>query len=121
MTNNEVVLRKSVVNKVLEIAQRCVDEKRKGWRVQMPLFWDAMDDMSFSGKEVRDALAFLETRMYVVTFTDEDGSVTGISLVPQRYQCGFCNMWLNMQDEPENHIDLCLRRQAKIERNRMLL
>ena len=49
--------------------------------------------------------------------TDEDGHVTGISLVPQRYQCGHCQMWLNMQDDPEDHIDLCLKLQKKIERH----
>jgi hypothetical protein len=32
MNNDETILRKSVVDKVLEVAQRCVDEKRKGWR-----------------------------------------------------------------------------------------
>ena len=120
MTNNEVVLRKSVVNKVLEIAQRCVDEKRKGWRVKMQQFNDAMDDMGFTGKEVRAALAFLSARMYLIAFPGEDCHVTGISLVPQQYPCEFCNMLLDMQDDPEGHIDLCLRRQAKIQRNRKL-
>jgi hypothetical protein len=54
-------------------------------------------------------------------FPDEDGQVGRISLVPQRYQCGFCYMWLDMQDEPEHHIDTCLKRQAKIERNQNLV
>ena len=121
MTNKDIVLHKSVVRKVLEVAQACVDGTRKGWRVQMPLFWGAMDDMGYTGKEVRETLAFLEARMYVIVFPDEDGQVGRISLVPQRYQCGFCYMWLNMQDEPEHHIDTCLKRQAKIERNRKLL
>jgi hypothetical protein len=30
-------------------------------------------------------------------------------------------MWLDMQDDPEDHIDLCRKRQAKIARNRKLL
>ena len=121
MTNKEIVIRKSVVSKVLEVAQACVNESKKGWRVQMPIFWDAMDEICFTGKEVREALAFLAARMYVIVFPDEDGQGGRISLVPQRYQCGFCYMWLDMQDEPEHHIDTCLKRQAKIERNRKLV
>ena len=121
MNNEDIVLRESVVNKVLEVAQTCVDAKRKGWFVSMPRFWSAMDEICFTGKEVREALAFLAARMYVIVFPDEDGQGGRISLVPQRYQCGFCYMWLNMQDEPEHHIDTCLKRQAKIERNRKLL
>ena len=120
MTNKEIVIRKSVVSKVLEVAQACVNESKKGWRVQMPIFWDAMDEICFTGKEVREALAFLAARMYVIVFLDDDGQVAGISLVPQRYQCGFCNMWLGMQDDFVDHIDICLKRQAKIARNRKL-
>jgi hypothetical protein len=121
MNNDEIVIRKAVINTVLKVAQQCLDENRKGWFVRMPVFWDAMDDLGFTGEEVRATLAFLQARMYVITFTDEDGCVTGISLVPQQYQCEFCNMWLDMQDEPENHIDDCLKRQAKIEWNRKLV
>jgi hypothetical protein len=76
--------------------------------------------MGFTGKEVRATLAFLEKKMYVITFLDSDGCVTGISLVPQWYPCEFCKMPLYIQDDPEQHIDLCLRRQRKIEMNRKL-
>jgi hypothetical protein len=121
MNNNEVVLSKFVVNKVWEVAQSCVDETRKGWFVNMEQFHDAMDGWDFTAEKVRAALEFLESRTYVLPFKDEDGHVTRISLVPQRYQCGHCNMWLDMQRDPEDHIDSCLKRQAKIERNRKLL
>jgi hypothetical protein len=117
----EVVLRKSTVNTVLRVAQACSDESRRGWRVKMHQFNNAMDDNDISSKEVRTALAFLQSRMYVLAFLDSDGQVTGISLVPQRYPCEFCNMVLYIQDDPESHIDVCLRRQKKIERNRALL
>ena len=60
-------------------------------------------------------------RTLVITSLNAEGGVAGISLVPQRYQCGHCNMWLNMQDEPEHHIDLCVKQQKKIERHRELL
>jgi hypothetical protein len=121
MDNDEVVLSRFVVNKVWQVAQSCLDKSRKGWRVKMLEFRDAMDSLDFTANEVRAALAFLESRMYVFTFTDEDGHVTGISLIPQRHQCAHCNMWLDMQDDAENHIALCLKQQKKIERNRMLL
>ena len=121
MTNDEIVIHKSVVNKVWEVAQACVDEKKKGWRVQMPIFWDAMDNLGFSGKEVRAILAFLAARMYVIVFRDEDGHVAGISLVPQQYRCWHCNSLLDMQDDIRRHFDDCRKRQAKIERNRKLL
>jgi hypothetical protein len=121
MNNDEIALRNFIINKVWEVAQLCVDEDKKCWRVKLPLFWGAMDDLGFTGREVREALAFLESRMYVIVFPDEDGHVTGISLIPQRYQCVHCNTWLEMQDDPEGHIDECLKRQAKIERNRELL
>lgn len=121
MNNDEIALSKFVVNKVWEIIQTCVDESRKGWRVDMSAFRDAMDSQNFDSREVREALAFLEARTYLITCVDVDGHVTGISLVPQRYQCGHCKMWLNMQDDPEDHINLCLRLQRKIEGNRRLL
>jgi hypothetical protein len=115
------VLSKFVVNKVLEVAQACVDDSRKGWRVKMPAFRDAMDHLGFSGRDVRAVLAFLAARMYVIVFPDENGHVAGISLVPQQYRCLQCNMLLDMQDDPDNHIDFCLRQQRKIKRNRKLL
>jgi hypothetical protein len=121
MNNDEVVLSRFVVNKVWEVAQACVDDSRKGWHVMMPDFGDAMDSLEFTAKEVREALAFLEARTYLITLSDEDGHVTGISLVPPRFRCEFCKMWLNTQSNPENHIDFCLRQQRKIERNRNLL
>jgi len=121
MNNEDIVLRESVVNKVLEVAQTCVDAKRKGWFVSMPRFWSAMDEICFTGKEVREALAFLAARMYVIVFLDDDGQIAGISMVPQRYRCGHCNMLLDMQDDFVDHIDLCLKRQRKIERNPLLL
>jgi hypothetical protein len=120
MNNDEIVIRKWVVNKVLQVVQQCVDESRKGWRVKIREFNDAMDDLGFTGEEVRAALAYLRARMYVITLLNSDGSVTGISLVPQWYPCEFCKMPLYIQDDPEGHIDLCLRRQAKIKRNRKL-
>ena len=92
MNNDEVVLSRFVVNKVWQVAQACVDKSRKGWRVGMPDFRDALDSLDFTAKEVRATLAFLELRMYVFAFTDEDSHVTGISLVPQQYRCEFCNM-----------------------------
>ena len=87
----------------------------------MPVFWGAMDDFGSAGKEVREVLAFLEARMYVIAFLDADGGIVGISLVPQQYRCSNCNMLLDMQDDPENHIALCLRQQKKIEINRNLV
>jgi hypothetical protein len=120
MNIDEVGLSRFVVNKVWEVAKACVDESKKGWFVNMQEFRDAMDNLDFTAKEVRAVLAFLELRTCLITFPDGDGHVAGISLVPQRYQCGFCNLWLNMQDEPENHIDLCIRLQRKIERSRKL-
>lgn len=121
MSNDEAILSRFLVNKVWEVAQTCVDESKKGCRVEMPRFRDAMDDWDFTAEEVRAALAYLELRTYLLVFRDEEGHVTGICLIPQRYQCGFCNMWLNTQDDPEAHIDFCLRQQRKIERNRVLL
>ena len=109
MSNDEVVLSRSVVGKVLEVARACVDEKRKGWFVNMKQFRDAMDGLNLDSREVSEALAYLEARMYVITFPDADGQVTKISVVPQRYQCHHCKMWLNMQDDPEDHIELCLK------------
>jgi hypothetical protein len=115
------VSRKFLINKVLETAQDFVDTDRKGWRVKMREFHDAMDAFDFSGREVREAIAFLEARMIMISFTDHDGHIYAISVVPQRYRCEFCNMWLDMQDDPEDHIDLCRRLQAKMKRNRELL
>ena len=115
------VLSKFVVNKVWEVAQACVDDTKKGWRVKMPEFRDALDGLDFTASEIHAALSCLESRAYFFAFTDEDGHVTGVSLIPQRYQCGHCNLWLDMQGDPENHIDDCLKRQAKIARNRVLL
>jgi hypothetical protein len=54
-------------------------------------------------------------------FLDEDGHAARISLVPQRFRCWHCNMLLDMQDDFVDHIGLCLKRQAKIARNRKLL
>lgn len=121
MTISELTLSRFVVNKVWEIIQTCVDESRKGWFVTMPEFRDAMGSQNFDGKEVREALEFLEARTYLILFPDADGHVARISLVPQRYQCGHCRMWLNMQDDPEGHIDLCLKQQKKIEMSRKLV
>jgi hypothetical protein len=121
MNNDEVVLSKFVVNKVWEIAQACVDGSKKGWLVNMQEFRDAMDSLAFTANEVRATLSYLAARTFVIPFLDADGGVAGISLVPQRYQCGHCNMWLNMQDNLGDHIDLCLKQQKKIERNRVLL
>lgn len=120
MNNDEIVLRKSVVNEIWRVAQTCIDENRKRWRVMMPRFRDAMDALDFTAKEVRAALAYLEARTFVITFLEEDGGFAGIYVVPQRYRCEFCGMWLNTQDDPETHIDLCLRLQRKMERNRKL-
>jgi hypothetical protein len=121
MSNDEIALSKFVVNKVWEVAQTCVDENRKGWFVTMPEFRDAMDSLDFTSEEVGAALAYLELRTCLLAFRNEEGHITGISLIPQRYQCDFCGMWLNTRDDPENHIELCLKQQNKIERNRMLL
>jgi hypothetical protein len=110
-----------IINKVWEAAQACVDESRKGWRVQMQVFRDAMDDLGFTGREVREVLAFLEVKMYVIVFPDEDGHVAGISLVPQQYRCLQCNMLLDMQSDIRFHFEDCRKRQAKIARNRELL
>ena len=115
------VLSKSVVNKIWEAAQACVDGERKGWRLKMPLFRDAMDAFNFSGREVGAVLAHLSARMYMIVFLDEDGHVAGISLVPQKYRCWQCNGLLDMQDDIRRHFDDCRKRQAKIERNRKLL
>lgn len=113
MTNGETAIRESVINKVLQVAQACVDEKKKGWFVKMPAFWGAMDHLGFSGKDVRAVLAFLAARMYVIVFRDEDGHVAGISLVPQQYRCLHCIGLLNMQDDIRHHFDDCRKRQAK--------
>jgi hypothetical protein len=121
MSNDEVVLNRFVVNKIWQVVQSCVEEARKGWFVKMSEFGDAMDGLDFTAKEVRATLAYLEARTFVITFLDADGGVAGITLVPQRYQCVHCNMWLNMQQEPVDHIGACLRLQRKIERNRVLL
>jgi hypothetical protein len=121
MNSDEIVLRNFIINKVLQVAQACVDESRKGWRVKLPLFKDAMDAFNFSSREVREVLAFLEAKMYMIVFLDEDGHVAGISLVPQKYRCWQCNGLLDMQDDIRRHFDDCRKRQAKIERNRKLL
>ena len=121
VNSDEVVLSRFLVNKVLEVAQSCIDDSRKGWRVKMPDFRDAMDSLDFTANEVRAAFSHLQVRTLVITSLNAEGGVAGISLVPQRYQCGHCNMWLNMQDEPEHHIDLCVKQQKKIERHRELL
>jgi hypothetical protein len=117
MNNEEIAIHKYVVNKIWEVAHDCVDESRKGWRVKLPLFWGAMDDLDFTRREVREVLAFLEVKMYVLVFRDEDGCVTGISLVPQQYRCWQCNMLLDMQDDIRRHFDDCQKRQAKIQRS----
>jgi len=121
MNTDETVLRKSVVNKVFEIAEACLDGDKRGWRVRMPVFWGAMDAFDFSSIEVREALAFLSARMYVIVFADEDGHVAGISVVPQQYRCWHCNGLLNMQDGILPHLGDCRKRQAKIQRDRELL
>jgi hypothetical protein len=121
MSNDELVLNRFVVNKVWEIAQTCLDENKKGWFVNMAEFRDAMDSLDFTANEVRAALSYLEARSVVITFLDADGGVARISCVPQRYRCRFCNMWVNTQDDPEGHIDHCLKQQKKIERNKELL
>jgi len=121
MNNDETVISRFVVSKVLEIAETCVDGSKKGWFVDMQQFRDAMDSQNFDSKEVREALAFLEARTYLITLSDEDGHVTGISLVPEQYRCDFCRMWLNTRDDPEDHIERCLKQQKKIGRNRKLL
>lgn len=121
MNTDETVLRKSVVSKVLEVAQACVDTERKGWRVKMPVFWEAMDAFDFSGREVRAALAYLSARMHLIAFPGEDGHVAGISLVPQRYRCWHCNLWLDIRSDIRRHFDDCRTRQAKIQRYRELL
>lgn len=72
-------------------------------------------------KKFARALTLLEARSIVITFFNPDGDVAGISCVPQRYQCGHCNIWLNMQDDLDDHIDRCLKQQEKMERNRRLL
>jgi hypothetical protein len=109
MSNDGVVLNRFVVNKVWEIAQTCLDENKKGWFVNMAEFRDAMDSLDFTANEVRAALSYLEARSVVITFLDADGGVAGISCVPQRHRCEFCNMWVNTQDDPESHIDRCLK------------
>lgn len=120
MNNDEIAIRMSAVNKVLQVAQQCVDESKKGWFVSMPVFWNAMDAFNFGIKEVRAALAMLAARLYVIVFPDEDGHVAGISLVPQQYRCWHCNGLLSVQDDIRRHFDDCRKRQVKIERNRKL-
>lgn len=115
MDNDEVVLNRFIVNRVLEVAQACVDHRRKGWRVMMPDFRDAMDSLDFAAKEIHAALVYLEARSFVITFPDADDGVAGIYVVPQRYRCGFCKMWLNTRDNPERHIEPCERQQRKTE------
>jgi hypothetical protein len=121
MINDGIVLSRWVVNKVLEIAQSCVDESRKGWFVNMQEFNDGIDCQHFGDKEIREALAYLEARTYIITLRGEDDHIIGISIVPPRYQCNFCRTWLDSRDDPEDHIDLCLRLQRKMERNRKLV
>ena len=121
MNSDDILIRQSVVSKILQVAEACVDTKRKGWFVKMPVFWGAMDDLGFTGNEVRATLAFLQARMFLIAFTDEEGQVTGISLVPQQYRCSNCNMLLDMQSDIRRHFDDCRKRQAKIKRNRELL
>jgi hypothetical protein len=116
MNNDEIVLHKFVVNKVWEVAQACVDGSNRGWFVNMRQFRNAMDSLDFTANEVRAVLAFLEARTYVITFPNEEGQVRRISVVPQRYQCEHCNLWLNMQNDIDDHIDLCLKQQKKMER-----
>ncbi len=120
MNAEEIVIRKSVVNTVLKVAYAYVDTERKGWRVKMRQFNDAMDDMGISSKEVRAVLAFLEVRMYVITFLDADSGIVGFSLVPQQYRCSNCNMLLDMQSDIRLHFGDCWKRQQKTERNRKL-
>ena len=103
-----------------EVAQKCFDEEEKGWWVRMEEFREAMDALHFGRRLVGEALREAECRAYAIVRIDEDGHLKSISIVPQRYQCWHCNMWLDMQDDPEDHIDLCLRRQAKIDRTRTL-
>ena len=120
MSDEGVVCSKFLVNKVWDAAQACVDESRKGWFVDMQHFRDAMDSLDFTASEVRAALSYLRVRTLLITSFNADGGVAGISLVPQRYQCGHCSMWLDMQDDFEAHIDLCLKQQRKMERYRKL-
>lgn len=115
MGDNEMN-RNYLINKVWEIANDCSDEGNKGRRVRLRDFWEATDALDFGRKQVRGALDELERRAHVLTFADEDGHISAIRIVPQRYQCWHCGMWLGMQDDPEGHVDFCLRRQAKIER-----
>ncbi|MGB0073618.1 MAG: hypothetical protein WBP71_11770 [Terracidiphilus sp.] len=121
MNSDGIVLRESVVSKVFEIAEQCVDESKKGWRVKMSVFWEAMDAFDFSGREVREALAILAAKMYVIVFPDEDGEVARLSLLPQEFRCWHCNGLLDIQDDIRRHFDDCRKRQAKIQRNRKLL
>ena len=121
MINSELRIRESVVSKVFEIAEQCVDESKKGWRVKMSVFWEAMDAFHFSGREVRAAFAYLSVRMYLIAFPGEDGHVAGISLVPQQYRCWHCNGSLSLQDDIRRHYDDCRKRQVKIQRNHELL
>jgi hypothetical protein len=114
------VSREHLINKVWEVAQDCVDEKKKGWMVKMETFREAMDGLDFGHQLVCEALHEAEIRAYAITRVDEDGYCTAISIVPQRYQCWHCRMWLDMQDHAEDHIELCYKQQTKIERNRLL-
>lgn len=121
MNNDEIAIRMSTVNKVLQVAQQCVDPNKRGWFLRMPVFWDAMDGFNFGGREVRAVLAFLQAKMYVIVVPDEDSHIAGITLVPERYRCWHCNMLLDIQDSIRRHFDDCRKRQVKIERGRKLL
>ena len=121
MNNHENVLDMFVVNKVLEAAEDSVETSQKGWFVNIRQFNNEIDGWDFTANEANAALAFLAMKLKVIPLRDEDGHVTEISVVPQRYQCGHCNMWLDMQEDPEDHIDLCRKLQKKIKRNKELL
>lgn len=120
MNNDEIAIRMSTVNKVLQVAQQCADESKKGWFVRMSMFWNAMDAFNIGSREVREVLALLQARMHVITFLDGDGHITGISVTPQWFRCWHCNGLLNMQDGILPHLGDCWKRQQKIERNRKL-
>ena len=121
MSNDEVVLNNFAIKTVWEVAEACVDHSRKGWCVNMQKFHSAFDGWNFTPEEVRAALDWLAWSLHVIPFWDADDHITELSVVPQRYQCGHCNMWLDMQEDPEDHIDLCLKLQKKIKRNKELL
>ena len=121
MNNDEVVLNNFAIKTVWEVAEACVDHSRKGWCVNMQKFHSAFDGWGLTANEIDAALDFLAARLKVIPLRGEEGQITDISVVPLRYQCVHCRMWLDMQEDPEDHIDLCLKLQKKIKRNKELL